>query len=234
MNLKILSYNIHKGGDLRSASTTIHFIRSQIKKNHSDIVFLQEICGTQSEQLKSEIYPHHVYGKNANYRNGHHGNAILSKFPIIFSENIDISMHRFEHRGLLHAIVKIDEKNQLIHLLCTHLGLFTKGRQKQLDKIVNYINNKIPYNEPIILGGDFNDWLEHATKPIIHDLAFQEAFLTVHQSYAKTFPSWIPMLKLDRIYCRGFFVDYAQRLTDKFWKQLSDHIAIEVSLSLII
>ncbi len=234
MNLKVLSYNIHKGNGWKLLPTTMHFIQSKIQENFSDIVFLQEIRGTQSEQLKSDIYPHLVYGKNAIYRKGNHGNAILSKFPIIYSENIDISMHRFEHRGLLHAIVKMDEINRQVHLLCTHLGLFTKDREKQFEMIAKYINDNIPSTEAVLLGGDFNDWAGRATKPLIHDLEFQEAFLTVHDSYAKTFPSWIPILKLDRMYYRGFVVDDARRFTDKPWKHLSDHIAIEVSLSLVI
>lgn len=142
-------------------------------------------------------------------------------------------MHRFERRGLLHATIEIDE-HQIIHLLCTHLGLFAKSRNKQLEIIMKYINDNIPSTDPIILGGDFNDWSQRVTKPLIQDQKFQEAFLAEHHSYAKTFPSWIPILKLDRMYYRGFIVNYAKRLTDKLWKHLSDHIAIEVSLSLVI
>lgn len=234
MNLQILSYNIHKGIGWSITPTTIYHIQSQIQETHSDIIFLQEVRGIQCDLLRSELSPHVAYGKNAIYKRGHHGNAILSKFPIIFSENINLSMHRFEHRGVLHSIIKPDEKNQPIHLLCTHLGLFSKDRRKQLDIIVKYINNNIPENQPIILGGDFNDWTGYATEPLIHNLEFQEAFLNIHSSYAKTFPAWVPILKLDRMYFRGFSVNYANRLIHKPWRYLSDHIAIEVSLNLVI
>ncbi|MFZ2314419.1 MAG: endonuclease/exonuclease/phosphatase family protein [Gammaproteobacteria bacterium] len=234
MNLQILSYNIHKGIGWSIIPTTIYHIQSRIQEINSDIIFLQEVRGIQCDLLRSELSPHFAYGKNATYRKGHHGNAILSKFPIVFSENIDLSMHRFERRGVLHSIIKLDEKNQPIHLLCTHLGLFSKDRRKQLDIIVKYINDNIPEHEPVILGGDFNDWTGYATEPLIQNLEFQEAFLNIHTSYAKTFPAWVPILKLDRMYYRGFNVNYANRLIHKPWRYLSDHIAIEVSLNLVI
>lgn len=234
MNLKILSYNIHKGTGWKIGSSTIHLIQNQIQELDSDIIFLQEVRGNQLEALKHEFFPHFSYGKNMVYKKGHHGNVILSKHPIIFTENIDISMNRFERRGLLHSIVKIHDCNLSLHLLCTHLGLFSKDRRKQLDVIVNYINENIPADAPIILGGDFNDWRGHATKPLIKNLEFQEAFLNINNSYAKTFPAWIPTLKLDRLYFRGFNVNYANRLTQKSWRLLSDHIAIDVSLDLAI
>jgi endonuclease/exonuclease/phosphatase family metal-dependent hydrolase len=232
VNLKILSYNIHKGAGWSTAPTAAK-IQTQLQALRSDIIFLQEVRGNQFEFLRPESCPHLSYGKNAIYRNGHHGNAILSKYPIIFSENIDISMHKFERRGLLHSIVKLENEDKSVHLLCTHLGLFPKDRRKQLDIIIKYINEKIPSNEAIILGGDFNDWNGYATKPLINNLQFQEAFLNIHNSYAKTFPALMPTLKLDRLYFRGFIVDYANRLIHKSWRHLSDHIAIDVSLKLI-
>lgn len=233
MNLKILSYNIHKGKNWGSDPEDTTHIQSQLHTTHSDIVLLQEVRGIQSEKFKSDCYPYIAYGKNVIYRHGNHGNAILSRFPISYSENIDISMHRFERRSLLHAMIQVHYRRLPIHILCTHLGLFKQGRIKQLEKIMQYIGGNISEHEPIILGGDFNDWLEHATETIIVASGFHEVFLTAQHSYAKTFPSIIPILKLDRIYYRGFSVDNVRRLIDKSWKHLSDHVAIQATLRLL-
>lgn len=230
MKIRILSFNIHKGIGWTRHKPTLAQIHEQIRLLHPDIVFLQETRGSQFEFLAGEIWPHFSYGKNAVYAKGHHGNAILSKFPITFSQNIEISMGAYERRGLLHSIVHPPVLNHPVHLICVHLGLLRKDRCRQLEEIVNYVESTIPKNAALIMGGDFNDWRDHATEPLIEGLGLQEAFLDQHGTYAKTFPAWAPILKLDRIYSRGFHTNDAERLTQQSWKSLSDHIALNVCL----
>ena len=55
----------------------------------------------------------------------------------------------------------------------------------------------------------------------------------LHGAYARTFPAWAPMLKLDRIYTRGMQVIEAEKMTKKPWKTLSDHLALTVTLSIL-
>lgn len=229
--MRILSFNVHKGMGWVGKST-LSQIRAQIQALHPDLIFLQEICGSQFEFLAAENWPHFSYGRNANNLKGHHGNAILSKFPIVFSQNNDISMGRFERRGLLHSIVQSSILSQPIHLICTHLSLFKNYRRKQLEEIINYVEKNTPSNSPLIIGGDFNDWRSHATEPMVERLGLQESFLHRYGEYAKTFPAWIPLLKLDRIYSRGFETCEAECLTHKTWKTLSDHIGLNVKLIL--
>ncbi|EKD70971.1 MAG: hypothetical protein ACD_46C00311G0004 [uncultured bacterium] len=230
MDIRILSYNIHKGIGWTIRKSTLTQIHTQILEIHPELIFLQEIRGTQFELIAEKIWPHFSYGKNAVYEKGHHGNAILSKFPILFSENIDLTFGRYERRGLLHAIIQLTNHGQPLHLLCVHLGLFKSDRCKQIAKIVQHIQSNIPQNEPLILGGDFNDWSSFATEPLIHNLGLEEAFLSSCGGYAKTFPAWAPMLRLDRLYYRGFDTSHANCLANKPWRQLSDHIALDVAL----
>ncbi|MBX3710032.1 MAG: endonuclease/exonuclease/phosphatase family protein [Gammaproteobacteria bacterium] len=232
MDIRILSFNIHKGVGWINRKSTLDQIHVQIQALHPDIILLQEICGYQFDLFANGRWPHFTYGKNAIYPKGHHGNAILSKFPILFTENIDLSTNHYEHRGLLHAVIYLAEKNAFMHLLCVHLGLFKSDRKKQLEKIAHFIIENIPDHEPLILGGDFNDWSGIATDPLVNKLSLQEAFLSSAGSYAKTFPAWAPVLKLDRIYHRGFDTYQAYRIIHKPWKILSDHIALEAFLKL--
>lgn len=231
-NLKVLSFNIHKGMGWGRRKLTLPQIKIHIHDLHPDIIFLQEIRGSQFKFLNSKIWPHFSYGKNAVYQKGNHGNAIISKFPIDFTVNIDLTTRRYERRGMLHAIVKLPHHHKNLHLLCVHLGLLAKDRHKQLEMMVNYIRDNIPLTEPIILGGDFNDWKCYASKPLTKKLGLHEAFLHAHKSYAKTFPAWMPLLKLDRIYYRGLEVNAANRLNHKPWRSLSDHLAIVASLKI--
>lgn len=232
MDIQVLTYNIHKGVGWHTRKPTIEPIRQLLRQRDPDVIFLQEIRGTQFEFLAEELWPHFSYGKNAVYASGHHGNAILSKYPIHHSQNIDLSMGRYERRGLLHSIVQLKPEQSPLHLLCVHLGLFKTDRQKQLQKIVDHISAVIPKQHALILGGDFNDWGCAATAILVHELGLQEAFMLSHGNYARTFPAWKPLLKLDRIYYRGFQSAQAHRLMDKAWRVLSDHIPLEVSLIL--
>jgi len=243
--LRILSYNIHKGFSGNIRKYTLGQMRDQIRKIHPDLIFLQEVHGhhsghqknirkwpdgSQFEFLAENLWPHFTYGKNAIYTKGHHGNAILSKFPILYWENIDISENRFEKRGLLHTIIQISKKHPPLHAVCTHLGLFENDRKKQLDQLSHRIKKIVPNNDLLVVAGDFNDWRGKASVPLIKRTGLKEAFMECHGRYAKTFPAFFPFLTLDRIYFRGFDVLSAHCLSEPPWDSLSDHAPLNVEL----
>ncbi len=240
--LKVLSYNIHKGFAL-SQRFVLQEMRNIIRTVHPDIVFLQEVLGDHSghqksvkgwpgpqlEYLADTLWPHYAYGKNAVYTEGHHGNAILSKHPITSFENIDISNNRFERRGILHAVTDWD--GSPLHLLCVHLDLTDSGRKKQNDRIVSRIKESVPLSERLILAGDFNDWRGLATTHFEEKLNLKEVFKTTTGKHAKTFPAPFPFLTLDRMYLRGLEPMSARCYEGEPWSTLSDHLAIEATLS---
>jgi endonuclease/exonuclease/phosphatase family metal-dependent hydrolase len=231
LTIKIINLNIHKGMGWHRFKSTFQELNAALRDAKPDLIFFQEILGKQAETLILDSWPHYSYGKNVTHSTDHYGNAILSKFPILFSENFNLSTNQFERRGLLHSIIEVT-KTLKIHLLCVHLGLFQNGRDKQLERIAEHVNSFIHKDDPIILAGDFNDWSNRATLPLINGLGLQEAFLHFYGSYARTFPAWAPLLRLDRIYFRKFHVTSAERLIHKTWRSLSDHIGLEVDLSL--
>lgn len=241
--IKVLSYNIHKGFTTRNKEFVISKIRDAIRLVNPDLVFLQEVLGDHShhkidnwinnaqfEYLADEIWTHYAYGKNAVYEKGHHGNAILSKYPITSYDNINISTNPMEQRGVLHAV--IDYEGEKVHALCLHLNLLESGRRIQVKRICERIKNYIPDSEPIIMAGDFNDWKNKITSEFQLHLNMQEAYLTHHGKLAKTFPSNMPLLQLDRIYYRTISIREAIHLRGKPWSTLSDHIALLATFEL--
>ena len=97
MKLKILSYNIHKGFDVWGRFT-LEKMKEALLTTGADILLLQEVVGEnkdylqhfkstpherQFEYLAGALWPHFAYGKNAVFPERHHGNAILSRFPIL-------------------------------------------------------------------------------------------------------------------------------------------------------
>ena len=143
---------------------------------------------------------------NAVYDHGQDGNAILSRFPIVSMQNEDVSDHRFERRGLLHCVVTVPGWRRNLHCVCVHLSLHERGRRRQLEAIGGRLEELASRGQPIIVAGDFNDWRGRADAILGDRLGLTEVSKARHGRAARTYPSLLPMLRLDRIYVRGFKV----------------------------
>lgn len=243
MKLKILSYNIHKGFTIGNRDFILKEIRHALREMDADILFLQEVLGDHSENkipdwqtaiqfeyLADTVWPHFSYGKNAIYPEGHHGNAILSKFPIVDWSNHVISTNRLEHRGLLKTKIHIPGIDREIILANTHLDLTQTGRDKQAKMIISHL---LPDKDlPFVLVGDFNDWNKKVSPMIEAQLGAKEVFQALHGRYPLTFPSFMPMLSLDRVFIHKLKAIEAMALTDSHWRKLSDHLPLYVEVEI--
>ncbi|MCK4608119.1 MAG: endonuclease/exonuclease/phosphatase family protein [Gammaproteobacteria bacterium] len=240
-SLRIVTYNIHKGFRAANLRFVLPQMREALQKLDADLVFLQEIQGKhekkerrianwpaepQFEFLARKFWPHYIYGKNALYRDGHHGNAILSKFEFLEWENIDVSKYKRSSRSMLHGVVAVPGLAARLHLICIHFALFKTERAKQLSILKTRILEHVPEDEPLIIAGDFNDWRGQAEHYLEAELGLKEVFKITEGQHAKTFPSWNPKLAVDRIYCRGLEIVSCQRLYLMPWRKLSDHVPL--------
>lgn len=220
MKLRILSYNIHKGFSWNHSRYFLNEMKQFIVSADPDLIFLQEVSGkndehrkdglldAQAEYFADSLWGQFAYAKNAVYDHGHHGNLILSKYPITKWENTDISTNPLEQRGLLICHIEIPSlKNKKIVAANVHLDLFHRGRKKQYQHIKNkFLELNLPSGTPLILGGDFNDWNKKASFVLEDELKMTEIFKNLNSDYARTFPAHWPLLSLDRIYiknCKG-------------------------------
>jgi endonuclease/exonuclease/phosphatase family metal-dependent hydrolase len=248
ISIKVLTYNIHKGFNTSNLRFILHEIKNALRKVDADIIFLQEIQGdrqiskkrfdnwhnnNQLDFLADKIWPHHAYGKNAIYKAGHHGNAILSKYPFIEWENIDVSILRSASRSLLYGVIKLPDSEKRIHIVCVHLGLFERERERQIITLSQRINLVVPPDEALIIAGDFNDWRSRAEQYLYRELNISEVFKDSYGAYARTFPSWLPMLSMDRIYYRGLDIVASKPLYGKPWSRLSDHAPLSAEFKIL-
>lgn len=240
--LRIATFNIHKGLTSFNARLVLHEQRELIRRMQADIVFLQEVQGEharhrplfhglQHEFLADSVWHDYAYGKNAVYPAGHHGNALLSKYPIVKWENEDISAHATEKRGMLHCEIEIPGWDQRLHCICTHLGLLNHWRRRQLMALRDRIESLVPHNAPLIIAGDFNDWRLHAGRVLVESLQVKEVFEHAAGKPARSFPSMLPLLRLDRIYIRGFTVQQAQVHAGAAFARISDHAALSAVMT---
>jgi endonuclease/exonuclease/phosphatase family metal-dependent hydrolase len=248
--LRVATYNIHKGLSIFNRRVVIHTLRDQLRSLNADIVFLQEVAGRhdvharrhgnwpsqpQHEFLADLVWQDHAYGRNAVYDSGDHGNAILSRYPILKWENQDISSHRFESRGLLHAEIDVPGWPEPLHCVCVHLALTARARGRQLEHLRQRVERMVPADAPLVVAGDFNDWYwrHRATHEFAHPLNMHEAFEADGGRPARSYPALLPLLRLDRIYIRGFRVNASTVQRGRGWRFSSDHRALTCDLDLL-
>lgn len=240
-DLKIFSYNIHKGLSIGNFGMILDGIKKSLEKLDPDIVLLQEVQGmnekrrkkfstwptsTHLEYLSGRTWPYTIYADNARYQHGHHGNAIMSKFPITAWKNVDISTNAYERRGLLCASVEVPGLELPLHLMVLHLDLLEKGRRMQAQRMIQEVLPWIDSDVPLLVAGDFNDWNFRVSAFLEKHLDFQEAYMEAHGRYPKTYPSIFPLFSLDRIYYRKLSCVSAYLLQGPPWSRLSDHLPL--------
>jgi endonuclease/exonuclease/phosphatase family metal-dependent hydrolase len=263
MKLRIATYNIHKGVSTIGARPRVHALKQALSTLNADLIFLQEVQGRHDlNAIKhAALWPaeaqhdylagsdrHTAYGLNAVYDHGHHGNALISNFPIASSHNQDVSDHAYESRGILHCVVQADGAR--LHCYVVHLGLFERSRRRQTEALIEAVRASAPPDEPVVIAGDFNDWNNRLSDTLRECLGVTEVFdhklpRRSFGSYlrqlsgrgpkltpARTFPAAMPVLQLDRVYVRGFKVLSAKVLHGLMWSRLSDHAPIMADLEL--
>ena len=113
-----------------------------------------------------------------------------------------------------------------MHAICVHLGLSAIGRRKQLRAISEFVREEIPPELPLVIAGDTNDWSGLPTRAFARELGLVDAYAAVNRRRARSFPSFAPVLCLDRIFVRGMSITAAEVHRGGKWSELSDHAAL--------
>jgi len=244
--LRVLTVNTHKGFSSFNRRFILHELREAVRTVGADVVFLQEVQGLHEkhgsrhpkwpamphyEFLADEMWPEFAYGRNAVYPDGHHGNAVLSKFPIVSFENHDVSIAGPERRGLLHCQLEMPGRADNVHVICVHLGLQEAHRRKQVDMLCALMKDRIPDDAPVVVAGDFNDWRVRYHGALAR-AGLQEVYVNAQGRAAKSFPARFPVLQLDRIYVRNAQRHAPIRMPRRPWAHLSDHAPLAAEIAL--
>ena len=253
MELRVASYNIHKGvlGHGPAKRASILDLRSALEGLQPDLVFLQEVqflhqrnarrmsgwpSLPQHDFLGEALGMHAAYRTNACTRHGEHGNALLSRYPILDVAHCDVSDHRFEQRGLLHVQVALPRGGPL-HCIVVHFGLFAVSRQRQTMRLLDYIAAEVPPQAALIVAGDFNDWHGRIGPQLLQqqlidvsDPPLKTNGKTAWRQRVRTYPARLPLVPLDRIYARGLTASEIGLGWGRGWARLSDHAPLLAAL----
>jgi endonuclease/exonuclease/phosphatase family metal-dependent hydrolase len=239
--IRVATYNIHKGvqgiGPVRRLE--IHNLSLAVEAMDADVVCLQEVRHrNRREEAYFEQWPtqgqadflaplgyESVYRTNAVTRHGEHGNALLSRWPVIAHQHEDMSDHRLEQRGLLHVELLVHGRR--VHVLVVHLGLIRASRVRQLAQLKQFMLREIPLNAPLLVAGDFNDWNKRLRETF--------ACVGLHAwggTAQPTFPSRLPLAQLDHVFARGLEPLSISVPRGRVWWRMSDHLPLIAEFAL--
>jgi endonuclease/exonuclease/phosphatase family metal-dependent hydrolase len=240
VKLRVLSYNIHKcigGVDRRYEPSRIVEV---IQKLDADVVMLQEVDAgvkrsngdRQAELLGEQLgLKYHTWFPNVDIRGGgQYGNAILSRYPLIESSNIDLTLRFKKKRSVLHGVLRVrhDDVDRTVHVFNMHLGLARYERKRQLEMFLNsHPFSHLHHDTPVVVGGDLNDVYGR-----LGQLLAPSGFRGIDRR-PLTFPAWGPMRALDAIFVRGAVeLSKLTRCDSDLARRASDHrpIVAEVKL----
>lgn len=235
----VMSFNIHHGVGL-DGQLRLDRIAGVIREAGADIVGLQEVdrfygersgFRDQAKELADKLGYHYAYGANLDLppaegrtENRQYGTAILSKYPILRSENVFLSSFGQEQRGVLHAVVNV--RGIHINVYNTHLGLDVQGRLAQAREIID-LAASAPAG-PALLLGDFNAEPDSAEVGVLLNSGlFANSFQGVDDAF--TFPVRNPSATIDYILISpGIRIEGPRVIRT----EASDHLPIAVDITL--
>lgn len=238
--IRVATYNIHKGvqGLGPARRLEIHNLGLAVEAMDADLVCLQEVRHSNRREAKRfHHWPEQgqadflapqgyqaVYRTNAVTRHGEHGNALLSRWPVLSHQHEDMSDHRLEQRGFLH--VTLEMHGQRVHVLVVHLGLVKASRSRQVAQLQRFIAREVPATAPLLVAGDFNDWGNSVR------LAMAQAGLHTWRVVTPTFPSRLPLAQLDYVFARGLTPLGLTVPRGRIWWRMSDHLPLIAEFAL--
>jgi endonuclease/exonuclease/phosphatase family metal-dependent hydrolase len=216
-----MTWNIHGGvGVFGRAGLTR--ITQTIARHDPDVVAVQEVDSRRRgvderspfELLREAVGEHCVEAKSITTADGDYGQMVISRWPLGVTQIHDISHSNREPRRAIEVEVCADTSR--FRVVATHFGLSLAERRVQAAELVRIARRHLTTT---VMLGDFNDWFWPGT--LRNALKHEMPSRTRHA----TFPSWCPILRLDRIFCWPprtlvrSFVDYSA------WR-VSDHLPV--------
>jgi endonuclease/exonuclease/phosphatase family metal-dependent hydrolase len=191
------SYNVHRcvGVDGRQDPERVARV---IRELGADIVGLQEVGSRdgvmekirQIEWLAAASGYHSIAGPTIQRSDGDFGNVLLTGGRAREIRRLDLSHPGREPRGAIDVDLDID--GTIVRVLVTHLGLRPGERRFQVKRLLDVLS--LEGSRLTVVMGDINEWLP-GSRPLrwLHGRLGRAPAM-------RTFPSFLPLLALDRIW----------------------------------
>lgn len=226
--VRIASWNVHKavGTDRRRDPSRISRVIAEIAP---DLMALQEtdirLFGARSVLDRGALAGaglRRVPVPGVDGDRGWYGNALLAGRDVDVGEVRAVRLPGLEPRGAVVADLLV--RGVPLRAVAAHLALDPVSRRRQARIILGALI-ALP-GMPTVMAADTNEWrwAPGALSPLHEHLT--------DAPIAATFPSWRPLLPLDRIMMRGGEVrDFGPHLTETS-RKASDHLPVKATLIL--
>jgi len=236
--MRLFTYNIHKGIGGRDRRYRLDRIVAVIEAQNPDVICLQEVArgsrrsrGDDQPRLLANYFraASYLFQTTVRYTYGGYGNLLMSRWPIRASHQISLQMRQKRPRGAQLAVIETAEGP--VHLVHWHLGLAERERQWQADHLLGHRLFRQSGDLPTLLAGDTNDWRNTLANGALAKHGF--AHVTHPISRYRSFPAWMPVGSLDKVYLRGSIVVRAARIVrTRLAKKASDHLPLCIDFHL--
>ena len=221
---RVLTWNIHAPARRRGLDRVVELVR----KHDPDIVALQEVDsrGRAGEHgpfgfLSAALGAHAAEARTISAPDGHYGHVVISRWPLADIVLHNISVSRREPRMAIQ--VEVETPYGSLHVAAVHLGLQVKERSAQAVMIAAFCAAP---EETTLVVGDFNEW--YGSGAVARTLKDLFPARTPH----RTFPARLPLLRLDRIYCRPHQA-MVRSWTDLGARGISDHLPVIADVRIV-
>jgi len=232
--MRIVTYNIHKARGI-DGRTSVKRIARVLEDVDADIIALQEIFGGcdaqegQVETIASHLGLNATFGRTRQHQSRPYGNAILTRWPIIQSHEMDISWMRRERRGCIRADLKTPRGT--LHVFNIHMGTSYFERRHQVRSLLSSKQIVENLSGPRVLVGDFNEWIKGLTTRMLSE-KFESLNLRLHLNKRRSYPGLLPLLHLDHMYFeRPLHIDKAELVRTRLSMIASDHMPLAATFS---
>jgi endonuclease/exonuclease/phosphatase family metal-dependent hydrolase len=227
MPITLATYNVHRcvGSDGQRNTARILGV---LRELDADVIALQELEWQPAAALDlladfaRALDCEGIAGPTLLKRDGHYGNAVLTRLPVRTVDRVDLSVPGREPRGALDLM--LDAPRGALRVIATHLGLAPAERRRQIRRILAMV---APVrSEPVVLLGDLNEWFLWG-RPL--------RWLRAHFGRAPapaSFPARRPVFALDRIWVepRSLRTGLAVHST-ALARSASDHLPVRMTLA---
>jgi endonuclease/exonuclease/phosphatase family metal-dependent hydrolase len=243
MRIRVISYNIHKcigGLDRRYDPERVLEL---LRHHQPDVLLLQEVDSGvrrsnhhhQVDLLARELgMTQHAYAGTVPVRSGgQHGNAVLSRFPVLDMNKIDLSIKWKKPRSALHVRLRVrlpSGTSRTLHVYNLHLGLAGFERKLQLRRFLDaHPFRGLHHRAPIVVGGDLNDLYGTLGPKLLEPAGFRSGARRI-----VTFPAYAPVRALDGLYVRGDVrLAHLERSHHALGRVASDHLPLVADIDLV-
>ncbi len=204
MDLRIVTYNIHRGRGL-DRRTRPERIAEVLQALNADVIALQEVIGPgrssagHAETIGAALGMGWIMGPVRELRQHQFGNMILSRFPMWNHAQHDLSWQTCEPRGTQRVAVDVGEGT--LQVYNAHLGTALLERRYQATKLAAWVHDRRTPTPKILLG-DFNEWSRTLAGDILAE-RLNSIDLFPFLKRRRTYPGFFPLLHLDHIYYAG-------------------------------